>query len=122
LLRNRERAGIEVDDAPSQACQLASAHVGMQGEGPQCDEPIVYQRIEELAGFRRRPHALFGRGALRHAHRRHRVDEDEVPSHRVGQSAVQDAMRELDGVRGQRSAVLASRRQEHAMPSLHVEG
>ena len=51
LLRDSERGGIEIDVAPSQPGQLASAHAGVQRKGLQSDEAIVRQRVEELAGL-----------------------------------------------------------------------
>ena len=118
LLGDGERAGLEVDVAPSQTGQLTASHSRVQRQRPHADEPVVGECVEESFGVLGRPDLQRLGRSFRDPHRRRRVEHDHVPAHRVGERPMQHPVGELDRVRRERLAVLPTGLEQRAVPLL----
>ena len=104
LLHHGERPGVKIDVLPAQPGQLAPAHAGVQGEDPQCGEPVGADMAEERGRLIARPHGQLHLLDARRSGAAGRVDRDQVPAHGIGEGAMQHAMGVLHRTDRQRAS------------------
>jgi hypothetical protein len=105
----------------TQAGELAASQPGVQGEDPQRREAVVDNGAKECGRLLGGPYPHLLALASRHTRPGRRVCRDELPTHRVGESAMEHAVGELYRRNRQRPAVHASVVEQRRVPRLDVE-
>ncbi len=108
---------LDVDVAVAEREQLAAAHPGSEGDGPQVGERMVGGDVEEVAHLRGIPDPQLARSAPDGGVTRdHRggcgVGLEDAEADRVDEAAVQDGVGVGDGPWGERSTAAPAARQQ----------